>query len=140
MFFLAQNYSVTEIAKTIGRNKSTRSREINRNSKEDYYQPAVAHNSYLMRRTACKPHKKLEEPDLYLLVKEKFLDHQRSPEEISGRLKYESGKCIISYNTIYRAIYSGMYDEANKSHGNMGARSGTILFSITSPSVAERNH
>ena len=117
MFFLAQNYSVTEIARAIGRNRSTISKEIKRNSKEDYYQPAVAHNSYLKRRTACKPHKKLEDPDLYLLVKEKFLDHQWSPEEISGKLRYESGKCIISCNTIYRAIYSGMFDEPYKSHG-----------------------
>ena len=89
---------------------------IKRNAKEDYYQPAIAHNNYLMRRTACKPHKKLNNPDLYALVKDKFLNHQWSPEEISGRLKYESGKCIISYNTIYRAIYSGMFDEENKSH------------------------
>lgn len=100
MFFLAQNYSVTDIAKAIGRNKSTVSREIKRNAKEDYYQPSIAHTNYLMRRTACKPHKKLNNPDLYALVKDKFLNHQWSPEEISGRLKYESGKCIISYNTI----------------------------------------
>ena len=121
MFFLAQNYSVTDIAKAIGRNKSTVSREIKRNAKEDYYQPSISHTNYLMRRTACKPHKKLNNPDLYALVKDKFLNHQWSPEEISGRLKHESGKCIISYNTIYRGIYSGMFDEENKSHGNRGA-------------------
>lgn len=38
----------------------------------------------------------------------------------SERLMLED-TCHISYNTIYRAIYSGMFDEPGLSHGNRGA-------------------
>ena len=40
--------------------------------------------------------------------------------QIAGRLILEN-TCHISYNTIYRAIYAGMFDEPGLSHGNRGA-------------------
>ena len=44
-------------------------------------------------------------------VKHLFLDYQWSPEEIEGRLRLEYGKAVISYQTIYRAIYRSHFDD-----------------------------
>ncbi len=54
-------------------------------------------------------------------VKDLFLNHQWSPEQISARLKFENSRFTISYNTIYREIYNGKFDEKGLSHGNHGA-------------------
>ena len=51
---------------------------------------------------------------LNALVWDKFLNHQWSPEQIAGRLKLENYPYQISYRTIYRAIYSGMFDVSRK--------------------------
>ena len=42
MFFHAQDNSVSAIAKKLGRNKATISRELRRNTKNGFYQPATA--------------------------------------------------------------------------------------------------
>ena len=55
------------------------------------------------------------------MVKQLFLNEQWSPEQISGRLNLENSKNKISYNTIYRAIYRGDFDEPGLSTGNRGA-------------------
>ena len=53
-------------------------------------------------------------------LKHLFLDCQWSPEEIEGQLRLEYGKAVISYQTIYRAIYRGHFDD-KLSHGARGA-------------------
>ena len=120
LFFSAKEYSVTEIAKELGRNKSTISRELKRNREASQYLPSKAQQNYAKRRKACRPHKRLANPELLQLVREKFLEHQWSPEQIAGRLALEHHKTIISYVTIYRAIYSGMLDTGRRSHGSRG--------------------
>ncbi|WP_346766180.1 IS30 family transposase [Megasphaera sp. SW808] len=55
------------------------------------------------------------------MVKDLFLIHHWSPAEIAGRLRLEHHQCVISYNTIYRAIYAGEFDDKPLSHGNRGA-------------------
>lgn len=52
-----------------------------------------------------------------------FLEMQWSPEQISNRLLHESSPFKISYFTIYRAIYAGLFDtsEQRNSKGNRGA-------------------
>lgn len=117
----SQGLTITEIAKKLHRNKSTISRELSRNSKDGKYSPSKAQESYQKRRKACRRHKILEDRKHYEWVKSCFLEHQWSPEEISGRLKYEKADWNISYNTIYRAIYAGMFDPKGLSHGNRGA-------------------
>lgn len=121
MYFRAQGYSISKIAKKLGRNKSTISRELKRNAGTSLYRPALAQSKYFKRRTNCRPHKKLDDPALYQRVKELFLEQQWSPDEIAGRLALECHKRVISYNTIYRAIYAGLFDDPNKSHGSRGA-------------------
>ena len=121
LFYLAKEYSITKIAFLLDRNKSTISREINRNTINGRYIPVVAQQTYHKRRTLCKAPKKLRSKKLYKIVKELFLNHQWSPEQIANRLKLEQTEYSISYTTIYRAIYNGDFDEANISRGNRGA-------------------
>ena len=117
----SMGYSLSRIAEILCRNKSTISRELNRNSDKDGYFPNRAENKYLSRRQKCRPKKLLEDSELYAYVKDKFLNSQWSPEEIDGRLKLEKSKWSISYSTIYRAIYDRMFDELHLSSGNRGA-------------------
>lgn len=123
IFLHSQNKTLTYIAETIHRNKSTVSREIARNCCDGIYSPSVAHSKYLERRTACKPELKLSDSKRFEYVRDKFLKLKWSPEQICGRLKLEKSELYISYTTIYRAIYSGMFDtdKERASNGNRGA-------------------
>ena len=112
--YLAQGLSLTKIAATLKRNKSTISRERKRNSVKEQYTPCLAQGKYAKRRKACKPHRKLDDKYLSQLVENKFLDHQWSPEQISMRLRRERGVPVISTATIYRAIYAGVFDAATR--------------------------
>lgn len=105
---------ITEIAKRLGKDRSTIYREIKRNTLNDNYSAIEADSLYKKRREACKPHRKLDDPELYSLVQTRIFDHQWSPEEIANRLKLEGSKYSISYATIYRAIHQGAFDVARK--------------------------
>ena len=122
LIHLVQGLSLCKIAKLLGRNKSTISRELVRNGAE--YSPSKAQAHYRRCRKKCRPHKILENVDLFALVKKLFLGRQWSPEQIANRLKLENYPIQISYKTIYRAIYAGMFDtpEQKRSEGNRGAR------------------
>ena len=104
LFYLAQGNSLCQIAKLLGRHKSTICRELARND-EDYL-PSKAQARYERRRKNCRPHKILENPDLFARVKHLFLGCHWSPEQIAARLKLEGYPIQISYKTIYRAIYA----------------------------------
>lgn len=121
LFFSAKGLSLCQIAKEIGRNKSTISRELKRNPRD--YSPSKAQASYHKRRKKCCPPKKLLDKDLFALVKKLFLELRWSPEQIAARLKFENYPIQISSKTIYRVIYAGMFDttEQRRSKGNRGA-------------------
>lgn len=120
--YRAMGWSLCQIAKTLDRNKSTISRELKRNPRD--YLPSKAQAAYFKRRKKCCPRKTLANTDLFELVKRLFLDSHWSPEQIANRLKLDSYPIKISYKTIYRAIYAGMFDtaEQRRSQGNRGAR------------------
>jgi IS30 family transposase len=122
--YKAQGLSSGAIAKLLGRHKSTISRELRRNTFNGEYLPSKAQAAYVKRRKKCCPRKKLSDKDLFERVKRNFLDLHMSPEQIAGRLKLEDYPVTISYKTIYRAIYAGMFDtpEQRRSTGNRGAR------------------
>ena len=119
----SKNHSITYIADSIGRNKSTVSRELSRNTVDNEYSAVVAQAAYEKRREKCRPKHRLSDPETFNYVQKKFLEHQWSPEQISGRLKMEKSNLRISYSTIYRGIYAGIFDtvDQRKSHGNRGA-------------------
>ena len=81
LYFQAKNYSITAIANAVGRDKSTISRKLRQNTEEEQYLPASAQQLYKSCRVACKPHKRLENKELYDFVRDRFLNHQWSPEE-----------------------------------------------------------
>ena len=118
--YRAKSWSLCQIAKLLGRNKSTISRELARN-KGDYL-TSKAQARYKRRRKKCRPHKLLENPELFALVKKWFLGCHWSPEQIASRLKLENYPIQISYKTIYRAIYASLFDtpEQRRSEGNRG--------------------
>ncbi len=119
----SQQKSVSYIAAEINRSKSTVSRELKRNTINDEYSPSRAQEEYLSRRMACRPKHKLSDPDTYRYVRDKFIKHSWSPEQISGRLKLEGGPIQISANTIYRGIYNGLFDtdDIKTVYGSRGA-------------------
>ena len=121
MFYRAQGLSICKIALFLERNKSTIARELKRNDKD--YSPSKAQARYLRRRQKSCPRKKLAKPDLFNLVKKLFLERDLSPEQIAARLELENYPIRVSYKTIYRAIYAGMFDtpEQKRSTGNRGA-------------------
>ncbi|ERJ81435.1 hypothetical protein HMPREF1987_01672 [Peptostreptococcaceae bacterium oral taxon 113 str. W5053] len=43
---------------------------------------------------------------IFEYVREKFLEHQWLPEQMSERLKPEHASFSISYSTIYQAVYA----------------------------------
>ena len=119
----SQNHSITNIADSIGRNKSTVSRELSRNTIDGEYSAVAAQAAYHNRRSRCRRKSKLSDPRIFKIVQEKFLEHQWSPEQVAGRLKQEHSGISISYAIIYRGIYAGLFDtpEERNSHGNRGA-------------------
>lgn len=116
-----QGMSLCQIAKILGRHKSTISRELARNSSD--YLPSKAQANYHKRRKKCCPRKLLENAELFKVVKRLFLSLHWLPEQIATRLKLENYPIQISYKTIYRGIYAGMFDtpEQRRSQGNRGA-------------------
>lgn len=108
----AEGKGINQTAREMGRSPSTISRELRRNRNHiKKYSPSTAQSKYYKRRQVKDCRKLNLNKELYQLVKHLFLDMQWSPEQISNRLKKEDYPVSISYNTIYRAIYSGMFDE-----------------------------
>lgn len=113
-----------EIAREMGRSVSTISRELKRNTlSKQGYSAVEAEKAYHKRRKNCKRQKLLSNKELYRLVKRLFLEQQWSPEQIAQRLAYEESEYRISYTTIYRGIYAGLFDtiQQRRSYGNRGA-------------------
>lgn len=116
-----QGDTLREIATALKRSPSTISRELKRNCDKQSYSPAIAQTNYTKTKSKCGRKLLLENPQLKAIVKKLFLNEQWSPEQIAARLKLEKVSYIISFNTIYRAIYRGDFNEKNLSHGHRGA-------------------
>ena len=101
--------STAAIAAELGRSKSTISRELRRY--KDVYNAIRAQADYEQKRKAYRRKRKLDDTELYALVKEKFLEQQWSPEQIQYRLRHENSQHSISSATIYRAIYTGLFND-----------------------------
>jgi IS30 family transposase len=107
---LAQMYwerkSFKEIAEALGRNKSTISRELKRNSASIYnrYTPCRAQVRSCERKSQANSHQRLKNDQIRQYVREK-LAQGWSPELIAGRLKKDLAGCSISHEAIYQYIY-----------------------------------
>lgn len=120
LIFVKSNKSITEIARLMGRSKSTISRELKRNSTENGYSCLHADEKYHQRRKSCKRHRLFENEQLKAKVLQLFLERQWSPEQISNRLKLEKSPFQVSYSTIYRAIYDHSLEPMPLGHGQRG--------------------
>lgn len=93
-------HSQTEIARILGRSKSTISRELCRNKGLRGYRPAQAHRLAMARRSS-KSQRRIE-PATWSRV-ERLLREEWSPEQISLWLRQEEG-IYISHEWIYQYI------------------------------------
>ena len=100
--------SIRGIARLVGRDHSTISRELRRNHcpvNWTVYRPSRAQLSAEKRNRAARKHPRLKEDRIRSYVEEK-LKLGWSPEQISGRLEIENPPLRISYEAIYQWLYS----------------------------------
>lgn len=94
--------SLSKIALAVGRDKSTISREISRNTGGRGYRFKQADGKAKARRSDASQAPKKLTRELQSTIREKLLEDW-SPDQISGRLKLE-GKAI-SHETIYQFVW-----------------------------------
>mgnify|MGYP000002806244 CR=1 FL=1 len=101
---LESSLSIPRIASLLGFHKTTIYREIRRNTRRSPrklsgYEPDYAHKMAKQRFTRCRRKPRVAGALRELVIKK--LQASWSPEQISGRLKYEH-KESLSHETIYR--------------------------------------
>lgn len=100
--------SQAEIARCLGRHRSTIKRELERNgAASGGYRAAQAQRAYGVRRQACRRTRSLDHAPLRRYVFEKMTEGW-SPEQIAGRLWREfpgQPRMRVSHETIYRTLY-----------------------------------
>jgi len=123
-----ENYTQSKIAELIGVNKSTISRELKRNSKNNYYSAEDAHINAVSRDKFKHRYHKLTNK-LKLKIG-KMLREGFSPDQLVGRLK-KLNFANISYETVYRYIYANQRSggrlykylrHKNKKYGNRSSQ------------------
>ena len=98
-----QGHTQAQIARTLGRHRSTISREVRRNSRKDGgYRPSTAHDFARWRRSRSRRNQRFD-ADAWALVVE-CLELQWSPDQIAGRLR-RTRSLRISHETIYRYVW-----------------------------------
>lgn len=99
-----EGLSQAEMARRLGRDRATISRELRRNAAAAGYLPDVAQRRYQARRVRCRRRPRLQDRRLRRTVL-LLLERGLSPEQISGRLRVEQGGTVINPETIYRFVY-----------------------------------
>lgn len=106
---LWQKSSIRDVAKVLGRNTSTISREVKKNyvPHGKRYLPRVAHKKALINRKSRGRKDRLKNQRVrdYVI---KHLKLRWSPEQISGRIQIDL-KETISHEAIYQYIYTQIY-------------------------------
>lgn len=98
--------SIRMIAKEIGRNPATVSRELNRNKDPDgLYKPSSAQMLSKERRILANSQNHRKDPRVLNYVREKLILNW-SPEQTAGRMKLDIPGFSISPETIYQYIYA----------------------------------
>lgn len=102
----AQDKKSSEIAKILGRNKSTICRELQRNKSSTYnvYLSHKAHDRAVKRKTKAAQRPRLKNKAImsYVITK---LHLGWTPEQIAGRIPQELPGQTISHEAIYQFIY-----------------------------------
>ena len=104
----AEGLPLREIARRLGRDVSSISRELKRNApplRPGRYLPARAHHRSTQRNQVSRTHLRLKKPEIRRYVLSK-LQQGLSPEQIAGQLRQVKSKLSISHEAVYQFIYS----------------------------------
>src|SRR4030043_2222921 len=98
--------TVTDMAMSLGRSKSTLSRELRRNATPAYkvYLSHRAHERAVTRKQEAGSRPRLKSDQVVSYVRNK-LEQGLSPELIAGRIELEQSGLSISHEAIYQYIY-----------------------------------
>mgnify|MGYP002196293024 FL=1 len=110
--YLNLGWSLSKIAKELGTNKWTISREIKRNNLNGKYSAHIAQESYEKRRMKCRPCGKIADASIVDYVQEKLSAHW-SPEQISEQIKIDLINKKISFSSIYNWIYKRLLEKCS---------------------------
>jgi transposase, IS30 family len=103
--FFEMGLSMTKIAKRLSKHRSTLYRELNRNKEPEGYFPVVAHQKTQARSEQNRT-QKLRKNGILRDYIVRSLKKGWSPEQISGRMKYQKVNFYACPETIYQFIYS----------------------------------
>jgi transposase, IS30 family len=109
---LKSGHTQSHIARQIGVDASTISRELARNSGASGYRFDQAHTAASGRRHAASGTPRKMTPAVVAVIEEKLTQEQWSPEQISGRLARE-GVATLSHESIYRHVWNDKKDGGN---------------------------
>lgn len=105
-------YSISAVARELGRSPSTISRERRRNKCGGKYKylPSLAQKKYIRRRKKCHRRRQfVPHSALFEECRNKMAEHKWSSEEIVERRKLE-GFPTVSFGTIYRAVADRLFN------------------------------
>jgi IS30 family transposase len=99
-----QGLTQAEIARSLGRHRSTVCREVRRNSTraDGRYRASTAQERTNGRRSRSRRNRRFSAEDLALV--DELLCRQWSPEQVAGHLR-RTGRLLISHETIYRHVW-----------------------------------
>jgi IS30 family transposase len=109
---LKSGHTQAHIARQIGVDPSTISRELARNGGASGYRFGQAHETASGRRHAASSTPRKMTPEVVAVIEGKLTQEQWSPEQISGRLAQE-GVATISHESIYRHVWNDKKDGGN---------------------------
>jgi IS30 family transposase len=102
--FLEMKLSIADIAKRLGKHRSTFYRELERNKEPEGYLPGTAQLKAEERATE-KRQSKIEKDGYLRDYVVRSLKKGWSPEQISGRMKYHQLTIYVCPETIYQFVY-----------------------------------
>ena len=102
--FRRQGLNQSQIARELGRHRSTVGREVRRNSTraDGHYRAFTAQERTNGRRSRSRRHQRFSAADFALV--DDLLCRQWSPEQVAGHLR-RTGLLLISHETIYRHVW-----------------------------------
>jgi IS30 family transposase len=114
---LQQEYSQADIARALGRHRSTVKRELDRNTPQSrLYLPEAAQRTASARRFRGNRCARDEELATYI---ENRLEWGWSPAQIAGRMRLEAQSQTVSHEVIYRFIYDSPRGRRQKLHNRL---------------------